>query len=107
MEAPVNLHQAIGLVERLINTLRRRIACVRDWNETTNLLYMKQVLKWLIFQFGVYKEKIEISHFEADSSREANDPLSMKCPRPEFSKISLKCDINHYVDEDKVIPKQY
>ena len=34
--APVNDHRAIGLVERLISTIKQRLACIKEGNKELN-----------------------------------------------------------------------
>ena len=36
IEAPVNDHRAVGLVERLIQTIRNRLACIKEEKSANN-----------------------------------------------------------------------
>ena len=41
IEAPVNDHRAIGLVERLIHTIKNRLACFKEEKSANNAFYVE------------------------------------------------------------------
>ena len=57
IEAPVNDHLAIGLVETLIQTIRNRLACIREEKLSTNDFNLKHALKIIIHQLRICKQK--------------------------------------------------
>ena len=66
IEAPVNNHRAIGLVESLIQTIRSRLACIKDEKSAKNAFHVKYALKIIIHQLRILKQKTtKISLFEA------------------------------------------
>ena len=48
IEAPVNDHHAHGLVERLIQTIKNRLACIKEEKSTNNSFYVKYALSSII-----------------------------------------------------------
>ena len=50
IEAPVNDHRAIGLVERLIQTIKNRLACIKEEELSTRAFHVKHALKIIIHQ---------------------------------------------------------
>ena len=66
IEAPVNDHRAIGLVERLIQTIKNRLACIKEEKLSTNAFHVKLALKIIIHQMRICKQKTtKTSPFEA------------------------------------------
>ena len=66
IEAPVNDHRAIGLVERLIQTIKNRLACIKEEKSSTNAFHVKHALKIIIHQLRICKQRTtKISPFEA------------------------------------------
>ena len=61
-ETPVNLHRAIGLVERLIQTLKSRIACIKEEKLAHNAFHVMYALKIIIHQLRIFKQKKQRSH---------------------------------------------
>ena len=66
--APANdhYHRAIGLVERLISTIKQRLACIKEANKELNSFTIKAALKSIIYQILIYKHKnTKFSPFES------------------------------------------
>ena len=40
IEAPVNYHRAIGLVERIIQTIKNRLACIKEEKSSNNAFHV-------------------------------------------------------------------
>ena len=57
IEAPVNHHRNVGLVERLIQTIRNRLACIKEKKSANNWFNIKHALNILIHQCGIFKQK--------------------------------------------------
>ena len=78
IEPPVNDHRAIGLVERLIRTIKNRLACIKEEKLPNNAFHEKHALKIIVHQLRKSKQKtIKISPFKADFGRKPNTPLSV------------------------------
>ena len=60
-EAPVNNHHAIGLVERLLQTIKNRLAFTENENVANNSFHVKRAIKIFIHQLRIYKEKTKIT----------------------------------------------
>ena len=66
IEAPVNSHRAIGFVERLIQTIKNRLASIKEEKSCNNVFHVKHALKIIIHQLRVCKqETTKISLLEA------------------------------------------
>ena len=75
--APANDHRAIGLVERLISTIKQRLGCIKEANKELNSFTLKAALKSIIYQLRICKHKTtKLSPFESHFGRKANTPLS-------------------------------
>ena len=73
--APANDHRAIGLVERLIHTIKRQLSCMKtQLNKKFNL---EQSLLAILQRLRISKQKkIDITPFEAHFGRKRNTPIS-------------------------------
>ena len=81
-EAPIRDHRAIGLVERLIQTIRNRLVCIKT--AARNRFYLKASINSIIYQLRICRQKtINISPFEAHFGRKANTPLSNISTEPD------------------------
>ena len=107
IEAPVNDHCAIGLLERLIQTIKSRLACIKEETSTNNAFHVKYTIKIIIHQLMIGKQKTtKISPFEANFSRKPNTPLSVISTKPKLSNLSYENFLNHYLDEDTVMKEE-
>ena len=89
LPAPVNDHRAIGLVERLISTIKQSLACIREANKELNSFTIKAALKSIIYQLRICKQKTtKILPFESHFGRKANTPLSNISTKPNSSDLS-------------------
>ena len=57
IEAPVNDHRAIGFIERLIQTIMNRLACIKEEKSANNSLNKKHALKITIHQCDYVSRK--------------------------------------------------
>ena len=57
IEAPVKDHRAIGLVERLIQTIKNRFACIKEEKSSANAFRVKNALKIIILQLRICKQR--------------------------------------------------
>ena len=105
--APANDHRAIGLVERLIGTIKQRLACIKDASKEVNTFTIKAALKSIIYQLRICKHKTtKLSPFESHFGRKANTPLSNISTQPKSSDLSYEKILNHYLDEETVTPNE-
>ena len=107
IEAPVNDHRAIGLVERLIQTIKNRLACIKEEKSSTNAFHVKHALMIIIHQLRICKRRTtKISPFEAHFGRKPNTPLSVISTKPKLSNLTYEKTINYYLDEETVMPEE-
>ena len=106
IEAPVNDHCPIGLVERLIQTIKSTLACIKDEKSANNAFHVNYALKIIIHQLRICKQKTtNISLFDAHFGLKPNTPLSASSTKPKLSNLSNENIVNHYLDEDTVTPE--
>ena len=106
LDAPVGDHRAIGLVERMIQTIKRRLSCMKDENNDT--FATSKAIKQIISDLRTTKQKTtKITPFEAHFGRSANTPLRNISTSP--SSLNLTCEtiINHYLDANTVPVDNY
>ena len=107
IRALVNDHCAIGLVERLIQTIKSSLACTKEKKSAKNAFLVKHALKIVIQQLRICKQKTtKILPCEAHFGRKPNTPLSVISTTPKLSNFSYENIVNHYLDEDTVMPKE-
>ena len=101
--APANDHRAIGLVEKLISTIKQRLTCIKEANKELNSFTIKAALKSIIYQLRICKHKTtKLSPFESHLVRKANTPLSNISTKTHSSDFSHEKILNHYLDEETV-----
>ena len=89
IEAPIHDHRAIGLVERLIQTIKNRLACIKT--AARNQFNVKASINSIIYQLRICRQKtINVSPFEAHFGRKANTPLSKISTKPDLSSLIYK-----------------
>ena len=103
----MNDYRAIGLVERLIQTIKNRVACFKEEKSFVNAFHVKHALKIIIHQLRICKQRTtKISPFEAHFERKPNTPLSVISTKPKLSIFTYENIVNHYLDEDTVMPEE-
>ena len=101
IEAPIHDHRAIGLVERLIQTIKNRLACIKT--AARNQFNIKASINSIIYQLRICRQKtINISPFEAHFGRKANTPLSNITTKPDPKSLTYKNILNKYLDLETV-----
>ena len=74
--APANDHRAIGLVERSIQTIKRRLGCMK-LDSRDNRFTIKEAIKSIVYQLRRCKQKTtNVTPFQAHFERKPNTPLS-------------------------------
>ena len=93
-------------VERLIQTIKNRLQCIKEEKSLDNAFHVKHALKIIIHQLRICKQKTtKIWPFEAHSGLKPNTPLSIISTKPKLSNLSYENIVNHYLDEDTVTPE--
>ena len=101
IEAPIHDHKAIGLVERLIQTIKNRLACIKT--AAQNQFKLKASINSIIYQLRICRQKtINISPFEAHFGRKANPPLSNISTEPDPNSLTYERILNKYLDLETV-----
>ena len=75
-------------MERLISTIKPRLACIKEANEELNSFQIKAALKSNINQLRICEYKTtKLSPFESHSGRKANTSLSNISTKPNSSDL--------------------
>ena len=105
--APADDHRAIGLVERLIQTIKRRLSCMK-LDSRNNTFTMKEAIKSIVYQLLICKQKTKnVTPFQAHFGRKPNTPLSNISTIPKSSNLSYESILHHYLDADTVPVEDY
>ena len=100
--APANDHRAIGLVERLIQTIKRRLSCIK-LDKRNNTFTIKEAIKSIVNQLRICKQKTtNVTPFQAHFRRKLNIRLSNFSTIPRSSNLSYEIFLHHYLDADTV-----
>ena len=101
IEAPMHDHRAISLVERLIQTIKNGLACIKT--AALNQFNVKASIISIIYQLRICRQKtINVSPFEADFGRKADTPLSIISTKPDPTCLTYKNILNKYLDLETV-----
>ena len=101
IEAPIHDHRAIGLVERLIQTIKNRLACIKT--AAQNQFKFKASINSIIYQLRICRQKtINISPFEAHFGRKTNSPLGNILTEPDPNSLTYERILNKYLDLETV-----
>ena len=104
--APANDHRAMGLVERIIQTIKRQLSCMKSQlNKKFNL---ENSLKAIIQRLRISKQKtITTTPFEAHFGRKCNTPISNITTKSDSKNLNYNAIINYYLDEDTIPGRSY
>ena len=104
---PPNNHRAIGLVERLIQTAKRRLTFMKLANNNSTFTN-KESIKSIVHQLRISKQKAtKVTIFQAHLGRKPNTPLSNISTILKSSNLSCEYILNHYLDPDTVPVEDY
>ena len=102
LTAPANDHRAIGLVERLIQTIKRRLSCMKLDNRNKSFT-IKEAIKSIVYQLRICKQKTtNVTPFQAHFGRKPNTPQSNISTVPKSSNLSYENILHHYLDADTI-----
>ena len=105
--APANDDRAIGLVERLIQTNKRRLSCMKLANRN-NTFITKEITKSIVYQLRICKQKAtNVIPFQAHFVRKPNTPLSSISTTPKSSNLPNEKILNHYLDAEAILVEDY
>ena len=93
--APANDHRAIGLVERLIQTNKRRLGCMKL--DSRNITFtIKEAIKSIVYQLSICKQKTtNVTPFQAHFGRKPNTPLRNISTSPKSTNLSYENILHH------------
>ena len=101
LDAPVGDHRAIGLVERMIQKIKRRLFCMKAENK--DMFSTSKAIKQIVFDLRLRKQKTtKITPFEAHFGRPANTPLRNISTVPSSLYLFYEKIITHYLDAKTV-----
>ena len=101
IEAPIHDHRAIGLVERPIQAIKNRLACIKT--AARNQFNLKILINSIIYQLRICRQKtINIRPLEANFGRKAKNLLSNISTEPDPSSLTYKRILNKYLDMETV-----
>ena len=101
LEAPVGDHRTIGLVERMIQTIKRRLSCMKAENK--EFFATSIAFKQIISDLRLTKQKTtNITTFDALFGRPANTPLKNISTVPSSLNLTYEKNFNHHLDADAV-----
>ena len=105
--APANDHRAIGLVDRLIQTIKRRLGC-RKLDSRNNTMTIKEAKKSIVYQLRRCKQKTtNVTPSQAHFGRKPNTLLSNISTNPKSTNFSYENILHHYLDADIVPVEDY
>ena len=98
--APANDNRPIGLVERLIQTVKRQLGCIKlDSNQKP--FNIKNALQNISFELRTCRKKnSKLSPFEAHYGRKANTALSIITSKPNIKNLNWSNILKYYLDEN-------
>ena len=98
--APANDHRSIGLVERLIQTVKRRLGCIK-LDPKQHPFNIKQSLKQIAQELRICRKKAtNISPFEAHFGRPANTPITNLTTKPDSRNLKWPNVQHDYLDDN-------
>ena len=101
LDAPVGDLRAIGLVERTIQIVKRRLSCMKAENKETFATSI--AINQIFSDLRLTKQKTtKITPFEAQFGRPANTPLKNISTVPSSLNLNHEKIINHYLDANTV-----
>ena len=97
---PANDHRPIGLVERLIQNVKRRLGCIKlDPNQKP--FNIKKPLNQITYELRVCRKKSTlVSPFEAHHGRKPNTALTNATTKPNRYNLYWSNTINKYLDNN-------
>ena len=97
--APVGDHRATGMIERLIQTIKRRLSAINsdtNWSQVTLADKVAQIIQEIKL---IPNTSTQITPYTAHFGRKANTPLSNITTKPSQNNLSYKNIKNFYLDK--------
>ena len=99
--------RAIGLVERLIQTIKRRLSCMKS-NKRNKTFTFKEAMKSIVYQLRICKQNtINVTPFQELFGRKPNTPLTNISLIPKSLHLSYEKILHNYLDADTVPVEDY
>ena len=104
--APADDHRAIGLLERIIQTIKRQLPCMKT--HLNKNFKLEKSLYAIIQRLRISKQKtINITLFEVHFGRKCNTPISNITTKSNNKKLNYNKIFKHYLDEDTTPGRSY
>ena len=100
--APAGDHRAIGLVERLVQTVKRRLGCIK-LDPKQKPFNIKQALSQITYELRICRKSTKVSPFEAHHGRKPNTALSNATTNAHKSNLDWSNTINAYLDDNIIV----
>ena len=101
LDTPVGDHRAIGLVERMVQTIKSRLSCMPA--ERKNTFSISFAIKSIISDLRLTKQTTtKITPFEVNFGRSAKTPLKNISTAPSSLNLTYEKIINFYSDAHTV-----
>ena len=101
IEAPIHDHRAIGFVERLMQTIKSRLACIKT--AAQKQFNLKAWINSINYQLRICRQKtLNISPFEAHFGRKANTPVNNISTESDPNSLTYKRILNKFLDLETV-----
>ena len=104
--APANYHRAIGLVVRIIQTIKRQLSCMKS--QLNQQFDLKNSLKAIIQRIRTSKQKtINTTPFETHFGWKCNTPISNITTASNSKNLNYNTIIKNYLDKDTIPVRSY
>ena len=101
--APANDQRAIGVVEQLMQPIKRRLRCMKN-DSNHNVFTIKELIKSIVYHLGKFKQKnLRVSPFQVHFGRKAKTPLSNNSTKPNCTNFTYG-KVLKYFFEAVIVP---
>ena len=96
--APANDQRAIGVVEQLMQPIKRRLSCMKN-DSNHNVFTIKELIKSIVYHLGKCKQKSSsLSPFQVHFGRKAKTPLSNNSTVPNCTNFTYGKVLKYFFD---------
>ena len=104
--APANDQRAIGLLERIIQTIKHQLSCMKS--QLNKKFELEESLKAIIQRLRISKQKItNTTPFETHFGRKCNTPISNITTKSYSKNLNYNEIIKYYLDKDTIPCRSY
>ena len=104
--APASDHRAIGFVERMIQTIKKGLGCMK-LETNSNKFTLKDSMKSKVYQLRVCKKTTNVTSFQKRFGRKPNTPLTNISTTLILKNHTNEQILNHNSDADTVPVEDY